>query len=340
LRLSLLGSIVVALIYSQVYAFALIVLTAICYDVIRAGIIPLSDLIATNYCDKIKYDFGRVRAFGSFGWMLGAMLLGFLVDGLSVDIFGRTIGFDGMIGLGMAVFGLYIIFALTAFGMTFFLSKNEHQTSVEKAETKNQISLSDIKILFANKNFRFIMFFMLITILAVDGATGYSANHLVTVLGAPVSIISWLMFAMVLPEVLMLPWMGRFVAKFGFKTLYYVAVITMIIRLFVYGTTTNTTAFLLISMVHGIGIGMHISGNFAYIRKVVDPKMLALAFTVTASVSALSKAVLRYAYGFVYEYISSFTVYRISGVILVFALLVLIRTKKFDDVEALVPDSI
>jgi len=340
LRISLLSAVFVALMYFHVHTFALIVVVAVIFECVRAGIIPLSEVITTNYCERVGYDFSKVRVFGSIGWMLGGMLVGFLIDGMSFDFAGIQFNFDGMFNLGLAMFGTYIVFRLIGLGLAFFMPKDQVVASDEQDNGASEDSrvaksgMSDLRILLANKRFMFIMFLIAISITTVDTANGYSAMHLVTTLGAQPSIISWFMFAAVMPEIIFLPFGGFLTRKLGFKNVYYIAIMTMLVRIGVYSFTTSTTVFLVVSMVHVFGVIMHVSGNIAYIRKVVPAGQMALAFTVMSSIVALTRAILGFIFGWIYENTSSFMMFRVTGIILIVALLVVMRSKSLSDFEA------
>ncbi|MCL2560277.1 MAG: MFS transporter [Turicibacter sp.] len=333
LRVSILGAIFSTFMLFHVHTFALVVVMAILMECLRAGGNPLAEVITTNFCDKNSYDFSKIRVFGSIGWLVGGVVIGFLIDGMSLNVFGLDLNFDGMFSLGTAMIGMYLVLRLSAFALTFLMPKDEEKI-IENPDTTLSTELAaetkpGIKALLVNKQFLFLLCFIAISGVVMDTANGYSGMHLVSTLGAQAGIVGTLMFASVFPEILFLPFGGMLVRKIGFKNVYYLALIAILVRLGIYSFTYSIPLFLVVSVVHVLGVIMHVSGNIAFLRKVVPANQIALAFTIMASVLALTRALLGYVFGIIYE-TSSFMVYRVAFVIVLFALIVLVRSKTFN----------
>jgi len=88
-----------------------------------------------------------------------------------------------------------------------------------------------------------------------------------------------------------------------------------------------------VSLVHGIGIVTHIAGNIAFIRHVVEPKVLGLAFTLMMSLSAFSRAVMSFVYGLLYEHFDGFAVFRLATVFVFCGFLWVLKSKCLKEVE-------
>jgi hypothetical protein len=119
---------------------------------------------------------------------------------------------------------------------------------------------------------------------------------------------------------------AKIIKKFGFKKWYIFAISTMLIRMLIYATTSNMVLFSLASAVHGVGILTHISGNIAFLRKVVDAKVLGIAFSILASILAVSRALLVFVYGWLYEQFDGFAVFRMSAILLFLGLLWVLKS--------------
>ena len=109
--------------------------------------------------------------------------------------------------------------------------------------------------------------------------------------------------------------------RVGFKRWYLFAVSTMVVRMGIYSFATSVPLIVVASLVHGLGITTHIAGNIAYIRKVVPPNVMGLAFTVMVSFMALSRAALSFLFGYIYDHVDGFMVFRVTTGILFVALL-------------------
>jgi len=329
IKIALIASIIISIFYYQSRTFAMVITASLLFGLVRSPIMPFKDVIITNYCDKIKYDFGKIRVFTSLGWLLFSMLAGFLIAGIKIPWFGNQfIEFNGFLPIQVAIFGMSILASLITFILMFFVPKPD----TTESDKKQKATKEDIKQLLTNKQFLFILTFIMTSLIVVEAAKTYMGNHLVMELGAAENIISWMMLVQVGPELILLPLGAKMLQKFGFKNWYIFSVSTMILRLAVYSFTTNLTVFVILSLVHGIAVCTHIAGNIAYIRKVVAPNMLGLAFTIVASVTATTSAILGLLFGYVYEHMNGFIVFRIATVILIGTLILVICSKSLDEV--------
>ena len=325
LKGSFLASSLFLAIYSQSSTFTMILIVAVLFEAARACVGPFLDLITSDYCHKTGYDFGKVRVFSSVGFMLTTMTVGFMIAGLQMPWFnGETLGFDGFLNIRIAIFVTVIALLLASFGLMFIVPTP--QTKVGKGQG-GQFDRDDIKALLLNKNFQFIIVFVLLSMVALESAKSFVGNHLVVGLGTAENIVSIMTFVMVFPEFILLPLGSRIIKKVGFKKWYLFTMVTMVIRMLIYAFTNNIAVFALASAVHGFGVMTHVAGNVAFVRRVVEPKILGLAFTIMSSVFVFGRAVLSFVYGTLYEHFDGFMVFRVATVLLFMGLLLVIKSK-------------
>lgn len=316
--------------YFSSRSFALVILSVVLFDGIRAPLMPILEYITTNHCEKYKYSFGKIRVFGAVSFMLVTMATGVMVAGMDVQFLGIHLAFDGFMGVDVAAFGGFILFNLLAFAAIFFMPAPEKKAPTDrKIKTFNQ---DDIKALLFNKKFLFILIFSMLTLIAQEAAFSYSGMHLVTTLGAEENIISLVSFFMVMPEIIILPIGTVLILKFGFKNWYIISLIGMMMRLGIYSFTHSPLIFALGGVFHGLMIIMHALGTISYIRKVVAPQTMGLAFTLMASSMALSRALMSLLFGFIYENIDSFTVFRVALGFVSIGLVLAIRSQYLKEV--------
>ena len=333
LKMAFLSTVAIGALYYGSRSFLLVVVVVILFEGLRAPMMPLLEYISTNYCAKYKYDFGRVRVVASWGFLIVAMATGFMVAGLEFELFDRSFGFDGFISLEFATFGILIIMSAIAFLLLFLLPNASKKVSKE-TDDQNSFGKRDVKELLTNRSFVFILVFTMVGFVTVDTLFLYSTMHLVTVLEASENIVSWVAFFAVTPELILLPFGTVLIMKFGFKNWYIFTLFTMILRLVICSFTTSPLIFALSGSVHALMIIMHVIGTISYIRKVVSPSVLGLALTVLASASALSRAFMSFIFGWIYEHISSFAVFRVATLIVLIALVMAIKSKNLKEVGA------
>lgn len=328
LKIAFFSSTIAVAIYSQLNTFVMILLIGIIFEISRSCIPPFIDLLISDYCAKSGDDFGKIRVYSSMGFMITVMAVGFAIAGLHLPWFnGTTIGFDGFLSLQTAIFTTIVVFFIISFGLLFLI-----KTPTKEKQEKDSFSRKDVVLLMTNKQFQFVLVFMLLSLVTLESAKTFVGNHLVIGLGSAENIVSIMTFVMVLPEFILLPFGTKIVRKVGFKNFYVLTILTMLGRMLVYAFTTNIGIFALASAVHGLGIVVHIAGNIAFVRKVVEPKILGLALTIMMSVMAVGRAILTFVYGVFYEQFDGFAVFRVASVLLFCGFLWVVRSKSLKTV--------
>lgn len=313
LKLSIMGVFFMVVLYYNATTYPVIILCATGLEMLRLGTTPMADTLSTSYCHNTNGNYGSIRAMGSLGYMISSMVVGFLAD---------KIGLDG------PLFITYALLLLIAFPIIFSFPKesNSHENKEDKLQKGN------FKELITNKNYLFILIITILTTVIVDSSMNYGGNHLVSTLGGSKSLISWLTFITVLPEALFLMVAIKFIKKIGFKKYYILVVASMILRFGVYSFTSNAYAFLLVSIVHCLGVSISTVGSLTYIRKSVNSAVLGTAITLFNAAMSIGKAISGYTFGVVYEYGNSYMIFMISTASFIVAIILLLRTKCFDNI--------
>ncbi|GKU25264.1 MFS transporter [Clostridium folliculivorans] len=314
LRVSLAGALVMVALYHKAATYPMIIFCAIGLETMRLGTIPMTDTVTTKYCHESGGNYGAIRAMGSLGYMLASMAVGFLAD---------KFGLDG------PIFASYAFLLAIAIPISFTFPKNGNKEEREE----DKLQKSSFKELLANKNYIFILCIAILTTVVVDSAMSYAGNHLVSTLHGTKSLISWMTFITVLPEVLFLMVAIKVINKIGFKKYYILVVISMIVRFGVYSFSNNQYAFLAVSVVHCLGVAMVTVGNLTYIRNSVNSAVLGTAITLFNAAMSIGRAIFGYAFGIVYQYGNSYMIYMLGTAAFVVALIILIRTNHFDKLD-------
>lgn len=310
LMISIMLSIVVLYFYSQQTVYMGCMIFALLLEVVRLGIMPMSDTITMNYTKIHGGNYGSIRGMGSLGYMLGSMAVGFLAD---------AFGLDGPLFISyMLLLGIAFFICLT------FPKTNNENDEQEKPQKGN------FKDLLLNKNFLFILIIVIMTQVVIDSSGTYAGNHLIVTLHGNNSLISWLTFVQVLPEFIFLMFASQVIRKLGYKKFLLFATIPMAIRLFVYSFTTNAYVFVIVSIVHCLGVAISTVASLAYIQEVVDPSVFGTAITLLNAAISIGKAILGYVFGAIYQYVNSYQIFMISGIIVVLAIIMIFMTKRFE----------
>lgn len=334
LKIGFFSSVILGGLYYSARTFLLICLVVVALDALRAPIIGMLEFISTSYSEAANYDYGKVRVFASIGFLLTAVVTGILVGGLDVYVGSWHVMIPGLVSLEFATFGIFIVLNALAGIVLFFLPKQrlsepvQTVVKVEKSERQEALTLAK------NRPFVFILLLTMLGFMTVESAFSYATMHLVGVLEAPESIVSLNAFFMVTPELILLPIGTALMMKMGFKNWYLFSILTMVLRLVIYGFATTPFVFILGGTVHAVMIVMHISGTMMFIRRVVPVHQLGLAFTLLASAMALSRAVLSLLFGWLFEFVSSFAVFRVAIVFVLIAFVLALKNKDLKIVGA------
>lgn len=326
LKMAFLSAAVVGTFYWASRSFFLIVVVSVLFEALRAPTMPMLEYISTNSCAKHNYSYGKVRVFASIGFLVVATLTGLMVAGLDIELFNRQFGFPGFIGIEFATFGIFIIMSIITLGLLFMFPKGEPVSEDDPKEVV-EVDKKAVWALFKNKQFIFIVTLSMIGMMTVEAAYSFAPMHLVTVLGAPESVVSLITVFLVTPELFLLPIGAALVLKYGFKTWYVFSFSTMILRLIIYSFAQTPLLFAMGGMVHVFMIIMHTIGTLAYIRKVVPVHVLGLALAIMASATALSRAIISFSFGWIYENISSFAMFQTATVLLIIGLVMTVKSK-------------
>jgi len=89
-----------------------------------------------------------------------------------------------------------------AVGLLFFLPKQAAETNETKTRDKKSFERKDIRALFTNRPFIFILILTMLGFMVLESTFSFSTMHLVTTLGASEGIISWVAFFRVAPELI------------------------------------------------------------------------------------------------------------------------------------------
>lgn len=312
LMISIAASIVSLYFYSKQTVYIGCVIFALILEVSRLGTMPMADTISMNYTAQNGGNYGSIRGMGSLGYMLGSMAVGFLAD---------------MFGLDGPLFTSYIVLLGIGLLICFTFPKSSAEEEKKKPQKGN------FKELLTNKNFIFMLVLIMLTQIVIDSSGTYAGNHLIVTLNGNNSLISWLTLVQVLPEFLFLMVASQVIRKLGYKKFFLLATIPMAIRLFTYAFVPNANIFVVVSIVHCLGVACSTVASLAYIQDSVNPAVFGTAITLLNAAMNIGKAIFGYVFGYIYQYYGSYNIFLISGIIVVIGVVMVLTTKRFDEAD-------
>lgn len=298
------------IIWKQQTSFFLIFIFSLFINIFRSNIGNIFDGFCVQFCEENQKQFSLIRSMGSLGYLIGS----FVIGNIMFEIF--------------HIQGPYIRFQLIVASLACLLLWFVKNPSFR--ENKKQKLKTSLSSLFHNQDYLFILILCFFTIMAMDSGINYIGNHLVATIGSSDSSIGWVTCAMVLPEILIVMNIHRFLHRYGLKKMFFFAVLLQMLRWLVYALARDIAWIMAVSSVHGVMIGVGTVGVVSYIHSKVDSSMLATAMTVYGGFTVIGYALQAQLFGSLYQFFGSSSIYLTCFFFAVIALILIIKTKHLD----------
>ncbi len=311
LLISLGSSIVAAYLYSIQTGYLAVLISGIILEVCRSGIMPLSDVQAMNFATKNHTNYGFIRSMGSLGFVVGSVLVGQLV---TKNDYSR-----------MLVIYITLLLLSLAIALTFPNTKSEAK---ETDKPKGSI----LAVL-SNRKFLFIAILSLLTTVLMDSANGYAGIHMVNQLGGGSNSAGLFTAATAFPEILLLGFIGKWFDKYGYKKIYLLNAIVLVVRYAIYVIAPNSAVFLIASLVHCLATGVSTVGNLAYLKASIPDDSYGTAVSLYNATVSVGRAVYSLIFGYMLDWFGSTSIFLFAGILMVIAAFWITRTHAFDAID-------
>lgn len=218
--------------------------------------------------DELRPDFGRIRAFGSMGWAFASLFSGYLIAAFSYS------------ALAYVCALLSLIFAFLSLKMR----------DAEKTAGLD-IKVSDIKVLFHNKNYVLFLIVYFVTYF-VYNADAVTVTDLIINLGGTSKTVGIKWFVQAMSELPMLMFGAHFLLRYKGCKLMVFASIMMAIRMFLLALTRNTTSIILLSTLQAITYPLILLSQKHLVYNELPPHLRSTGQMVAVSLTAGLAAVL------------------------------------------------
>ena len=222
-------------------------------------------------------DYGKVRTFGSWGYVLASFFLGFLVEYTSLKVIFYSVG----------IFLILSMLNLKSF-------KN-YQRKVDKRNF-----LKDLKDLRNNKEFIILIISYSLIFGISNVSNGYDSVRLAE-LGYGSSYIGVLIFSQVFFELLLMKHSEKIINKFGYLKPFIIGGLAISLKWIIYYSTTNLWVFIISASLHGFMIALFLPTAMKYINKIVPENVLATALMILSSALLMTLSLFLYLTGFIYD---------------------------------------
>ena len=302
-----------SLIFTGIYiitkSFLSVLIAATGLEMFRNSILPLTDTIATTYCEKNNKNFGKIRVIGSLFFAVASFFCGQLIKMTHNDLM---------------FFYVFMVSMIGCLIITPTLPSCNVETQVEKINLKQ-----DLPLLFKNKAYLLILLCGICVNSLTEAMMSYQGIHLMN-LGAGSDLVGLLTVFMVTPELFFMVKTKPLLEKYGIVKMISFASIALIIRWIIYLFTSSPLLFMLATSMHGIAISIIIICSFDFIAKVVDKKLYTTSMTVYTFTLGVAYSLMKLLYGGLIDTLGIKSVFIFSIIVSLLSFVVLNLISKLD----------
>lgn len=239
----------------------------------RSSCVPLADRSAVGL--RGAENYGRLRCFGSLGFLTGGVLVGAL---------------SRYWELRRLLFPCYLVLALGAMVFSFGLHR--------PAGAQNKIPHGMWKNLLYSPGVWLALLLSAQGGAAVNALQPYLSSFLVEKLGAEETALGWNTLFCVGPELLLLPWVsGHLLPRYGAARVSVGLTLALAVRCLGYALAPNGAAFLTASLLYGCTVCAATAVSLRVLKAAVPEQCYSSAVLLSAAVTALTRAGFGWLYG-------------------------------------------
>ena len=289
-------SLICMILYFKFTSFAGLLTVIILFNIFHANNFGLLEAFASVCATSNNTDYSKIRVYGSFAYVSGLILSGFIA---------RISSFY----YAVLIAGILTIFAIV---ISFFLHVTPSNEIVEKR---------DLRMLFKNKKYFIFIIFMALFIGTTNVADDFYSTYLRETKGFSNDTYGYLQASFIVIEGLVIVFLFSFKKKFKFKHLYFLAIFFPIIRYFLSALNASLPIIVLIGLTRGITWGIHSYLWAQFIVNIVGKKNGTFGVMIAVMTLNFYQAIMKIVLGRVIDMTSYFIFYLIISYILIFVLL-------------------
>lgn len=293
--------------FQMIFAFNFlsIILLVMASYVFIPSISPLSDAYILDAVETNKtLNYSKFKFFGSFGFAISNLSVGFIVKELGTNY-------------------IYITFALVLFtAMMLALTMRDFRP---KSEVK--INLTDIKLIFADKNLNLFFISLFLMSFTVIGSVSFM-NELMKYMGGDVTNLGTMWFFTCVIEMGVYFVINRLIRKLGVLNVFYISTIVFALKCFLFIVYRNPYYLMTVQLLEGIGFTLYIVSSVEYVNSRVLPSLRSTAMSIYGLCGGLGVFVSGLIGGFLLNFLNAAQLFLVFGGICIMALGISLTIKK------------
>lgn len=253
-------------------AFAVLLVCNSAFSLFRVSMIGLTDVTAL----ESGVDYGRIRLFGSLGFLVVAVSSGHLLDPEAL--------------------APYPVAVLVALVLTFAVAL----TLPRSVKRPPKPVLADLRVLLGSRDFGLFLGAVALWAASQNAYDFYFSLHLAD-LGADAGVISWAWGLATAAEVLLLIGASRWVVRFGTVPLLLVAYGATVLRWVLLATVPSLGLLLALQPLHAVTFGLAWVATLEHVKRRAPAHVLATAQASLLAATGVGGAVSMLAWGAISE---------------------------------------
>ncbi|MDW6002125.1 3-phenylpropionate MFS transporter [Vibrio mangrovi] len=231
-----------------------IALATVLFNICYGPIIPLSDSVANYYTNLKMLDYGRTRLWGSVAFIVGSLVVGWVVAHWGDDWILYT-----------AVLGMSV---------TFVMSLRAPSPSPE-SQSEKRVVRPKLTEMFRDR--QVLKFLLLISLIQGSHAAYYSFSSVYwKSVGHSEEIIGYLWSLGVIAEICIFAFSRRFFGLWSIRSMFLLASCAVLVRWSLTALTTQVGVLVFIQLLHSLTFAVAHLATIRYIQQSVPEKMVAL----------------------------------------------------------------
>ena len=289
-------SLICMFLYFKLTDFTGLLTVIILFNIFHANNFGLLEAFSSVCAANNNTDYSKVRVYGSFAYVAGLILSGFLTR------------------MNSYFFAICIAGGLTLIAIifSFFLHVTPTNEVVEKR---------DLKALFKTRKYFIFIIFMALFIGTTNVADDFYSTYLKETKGFSNDTYGYLQASFIVVEGLVIIFLFSFRKKFKFRHLYFLAIFFPIIRYFCSALNAPLYVIVLIGLTRGITWGIHSYLWAQFIVNIVGKKNGTFAVMIAVMTLNLYQAIMKIVLGRLIDATSYFIFYLVISYILIFVLI-------------------
>ncbi|TXC90489.1 MFS transporter [Metabacillus litoralis] len=306
------GMIFSGFVFFQLDSFTAMAILIYCLFFFLAPTGGLSDSLSQKTADKTNVSFGSIRMWGSLGYGISSITIGYLLSYLGVD----------------NIVIPFMFFCVSLFIIGIFL------TDIKVTDgSESKVNFKDAFLLL--KSIRFTVFLIIVLFITL----GHRANDLylsvfIQKVGGTETTIGWAFFWGVATEVLVFFTSGYWYRKYKDLTFIIFAALLYGIRFIGMSFASSSVELIFYQLLHGVTFGVFFTVALSYVTKIVPARLQSTGHVLLISVFFGYSGMISALVGgkFIDTY-SIFSLYLLIGCAAIFGAVLLMIYSKFVKVE-------